>query len=124
MAQLKKWADVKADSKYFGLLASLHRGRGELAIALKVSVPFRSVNRAVLVRSQDLPPPSPCVSLLLQYTIKARKELVESGQLGEQERSLFEETLQLVSALGWTHWEAVLRANRNLLYPPDYLLFC
>jgi hypothetical protein len=36
LEQLKKWANVTGDSKYYHLLAALHRARGQLATALKV----------------------------------------------------------------------------------------
>lgn len=60
------------------------------------------------------------VASYVQYTTKGHKELAEGGQLGEHERALYEERLQLVHALGWAHWEDLLRAARHVLYPRAY----
>lgn len=92
LEQLKKWANVTGDSKYYHLLAALHRARGQLATALK-------------------------------YVSKQYKELADGGQLGEQERGLYEQRVELVRQLGWAHWESHLRAAKHALYPAKYSLF-
>jgi len=59
----------------------------------------------------------------LKHANKHYKELTESGQLGDQERSLYEQRLELIHELGWTHWETLLRAAKPALYPSRYVLF-
>jgi hypothetical protein len=54
---------------------------------------------------------------------KQYKELADGGQLGEQERGLYEQRVELVRQLGWAHWESHLRAAKHALYPAKYSLF-
>ena len=48
---------------------------------------------------------------------------MESGQLGDQERALYEQRLEIIRQLGWAHWESLLGTAKHAVYPAKYALF-